>query len=57
LTPPTKVWHLPYRVTRYVVRLEPDPSQGLEVELTLDRGIEGSLDGLNAQLFERHHTR
>jgi hypothetical protein len=53
LSPPSKVWHLPLRVTRYLVRLEPDPSRGLDIELTLDRGIEGSLEGLNPHLFAR----
>jgi hypothetical protein len=41
------------KAKRYFVRLEPDPSRGLDVELELDRGIEGSLDGLNPKLFRR----
>ena len=48
-----RVWHLPYRVQRYYVSLDPDLSRGLEVVLDLDRGIEGDLDGLNESLFRR----
>lgn len=39
------------KAKRYFVRLEPDPSRGLEVELELSRGLEGSLDGLNPEIF------
>ena len=38
---------------RYFVRLDPDLSRGLDIILELNRGIEGSLDGLNPELFER----
>lgn len=38
---------------RYYVRLDPDLSRGLDVELELNRGIEGNLDGLNPELFSR----
>ena len=48
-----RVWHLPFRVQRYYVSLDPDLSGGLEVILDLDRGIEGDLDGLNESLFRR----
>lgn len=51
--PTSSVWHLPFFANRYVVRLEPDPSQGLDIVLELDRGIEGSLDGLNPEIFSR----
>jgi hypothetical protein len=51
ISPPSKVWNLPFRVTRYFVRLEPDQSRGLDIELTLDRGIQGSLNGLNPEIF------
>lgn len=51
ISPQSIVWHLPFRVSRYFVRLEPDPSRGLDVELTLDRGLEGSLGGLNPEIF------
>ncbi|MBI9019937.1 MAG: hypothetical protein JEZ10_01610 [Verrucomicrobia bacterium] len=48
-----KVWHLPFLASRYFVRLDPDLSQGLDVILELNRGIDGVLDGLNPELFER----
>jgi len=46
-----KAWYLPFSANRYFVRLEPDLSRGLDVELELNRGIEGHLDGLNSKLF------
>ena len=48
-----KVWNIPFFASRYFVQLEPDLSRGLDVELALNRGIEGNLDGLNPELFER----
>ena len=51
--PAPKVWHLPFFANRYFVRLDPDLSRGLDVVLELNRGIEGSLDGLNPELFSR----
>jgi len=51
--PAPKVWHLPFFANRYFVRLDPDLSRGLDVILELNRGIEGSLDGLNPELFSR----
>lgn len=51
--PAPKVWHLPFFANRYFVRLDPDLSRGLDVVLELNRGIEGSLDGLNQELFSR----
>jgi hypothetical protein len=51
--PAPKVWSLPFFVDRYFVQLDPDLSRGLDVVLELDRGIEGSLDGLNPELFSR----
>ena len=51
--PAPKVWALPFFANRYFVRLDPDPSRGLDVVLALNRGIEGSLDGLNPELFSR----
>lgn len=51
--PAPKVWNLPFLANCYYVRLDPDPSRGLDIELELNRGIEGSLDGLNPKLFER----
>ena len=37
----------------YLIRLHPDLSRGLQVELSLDRGLEGQLNGLNPEKFER----
>lgn len=51
--PAPKVWHLPFLANRYFVRLDPDLSRGLDVVLELNRGIDGSLDGLNPELFSR----
>lgn len=52
--PAPKVWSLAYAFTnRYLVRLDSDLSRGLDVVLELNRGIEGSLDGLNPELFSR----
>jgi hypothetical protein len=51
--PAPKVWSLPFFANRYFVRLDPDLSRGLDVVLELNRGIEGSLDGLNPELFSR----
>jgi len=51
--PVPKVWHLPFFANRYFIKLDPDLSRGLDVELELNRGIEGSLDGLNPELFSR----
>jgi hypothetical protein len=51
--PAPKVWHLPFFANRYFVRLDPDLSRGLDIVLELNRGIEGSLDGLNPELFSR----
>ena len=45
---------LPFFANRYFVRLEPtDLPSELDVILELYRGIEGSLDGLNPELFGR----
>lgn len=49
--PAPKVWHLPFFANRYFVRLDPDLARGLDVVLELNRGIEGSFDGLNPELF------
>lgn len=38
---------------QYFIKLDPDLSRGLDVILELNRGIEGSLDGLNPELFTR----
>lgn len=48
-----KAWYLPFAAKRYFVRLDPDPSRGLDVILELNRGMEGSLDGLNPGIFGR----
>jgi hypothetical protein len=51
--PAPKVWHLLFLANQYFIRLDPDLSRGLDVELELNRGIEGSLNGLSPELFER----
>jgi hypothetical protein len=53
IAPAPKVWHLPFMANRYFVQLDTDLSRGLDVVLELNRGIEGSLDGLNPELFSR----
>ena len=53
IAPAPKIWHIPFFANRYFVQLDPDPSRGLDVILELNRGIEGSLDGLNPELFAR----
>lgn len=54
LGPAPKVWHLPFMPKRYFVRLEPDPSRGLDVMLELHHTFEGNLDGLNPAIFTRY---
>ena len=49
--PAPKVWNIPFLAKRYFVRLEPDPSRGLDVELVLYEELKGSLDGLNPEIF------
>lgn len=45
---------LPFYANRYFVQLDPiDLPSELDVILELNRGIEGSLDGLNPELFNR----
>jgi len=51
--PASKAWYLFFQGDKYFIKLEPDLSQGLEIEVQLDRGIEGSLDGLNPEIFSR----
>jgi hypothetical protein len=42
---------------QYFIKLDPDLSSGLDVVLELNRGMEGSLDGLNPEIFSRQETR
>ncbi len=51
--PAPKPWYLYFQGDIYFVKLEPDFSQGLEIEIQLDRGVEGQLDGLNPEIFSR----
>ena len=45
---------LPFFANQYFVRIDPaDRSSELDIMLELNRGIEGSLDGLNPELFSR----
>lgn len=48
-----KPWYLFFNEDHYFVKLEPDISQGLEVKLPLHSSMEGSLDGLNPEIFSR----
>ena len=48
-----KVWGIPFFADRYFVQLSPDLSRGLDVVLELNRGIEGTLNGLNPKLFSQ----
>jgi hypothetical protein len=55
---PKRVWWLPFLAKEYFVRLDPkDPPSDLDVILELNRGIAGSLDGLNPELFSRESER
>ena len=55
---PKRISWLPFLANRYFVRLEPkDPPSDLDVILQLNRGIEGSLEGLNPELFSRVLTQ
>jgi hypothetical protein len=51
--PTPKKWYLFFQGDFYFVKLEPDLSQGLDIKLQLDRGMEGNLDGLNPEIFSR----
>lgn len=51
--PAPKRFPLFFIANQYFIKLDPDLSRGLDVELELNRGIEGSLDGLNPELFSR----
>jgi hypothetical protein len=53
LGPAPKRLPLFFYADRYFVRIEPDRSRGLDIVLELNRGVEGNLDGLNPELFER----
>ena len=53
LGPAPKRLPLFFYANRYFIQLDPDLSRGLDVVVELDRGIEGSLDGLNPELFGR----
>lgn len=52
--PAPKRVSLPFFANRYFVRLDPaDLPSEIDIILELYRGIEGSLDGLNPELFSR----
>lgn len=51
VTKTSRPWYHFFAADTYQVSLYPDVSQGLEVELQLNRGFEGNLDGLNADIF------
>lgn len=48
-----KVWPLFFLPNRYFIQLDPDYSRGLDIIIELNRGIEGSLDGMNPEIFTR----
>ena len=48
-----KPWYLYFQGDIYFVKIDPDMSQGLEIKIQLDRGMEGNLDGLNSEFFSR----
>ncbi len=48
-----RAWYLFFAPTHYFVGLDPDPSHGLDIMLNPDLGFEGTLDGLNPELFSR----
>lgn len=50
-----RAWYLFFAPTHYFVRLDPDPSHGLDIMLNPDLGFEGTLDGLNPELFSREY--
>lgn len=51
--PAPKPWYLYFQGDPYFIKLDPELSQGLDIKIQLDRGIEGSLDGLNPEIFRR----
>jgi hypothetical protein len=54
IRPAPKRLPLPFYANRYFIRLDPTNLHSeLDVLLELNRGIEGSLDGLNPDLFSR----
>ena len=54
ISPAPKRLSLPFYANRYFVRLDPiDEHSEIDVILELNRGMEGSLDGLNPELFSR----
>lgn len=48
-----KRWYAPWAADQYLVRLIPDLARGLDCVLSLNRGLDGDLDGLNSAIFER----
>ncbi len=48
-----KPWYLYFQGDRYFVKFDPDLSRGLDVKISLGTGLEGGLDGLNPEFFER----
>ncbi len=48
-----KPWYLYFQGEKYFVKLAPDLSRGLDVKISLGTGLEGDLDGLNPEFFER----
>lgn len=53
ISPAPKRLPLFFYANRYFIKLDPDLSRGLDVVLELNRGIEGTLEGLNPEIFSR----
>nr|WP_319495068.1 hypothetical protein [uncultured Desulfobacter sp.] len=53
IAPAPRIWHLFFLPDRYFIKLKPDLSRGLDIIIELNRGMEGDLDGLNAEIFNR----
>lgn len=51
--PAPKAWYLFFQGDFYFIKLAPDLSQGIDIKLQLDRGIDGDLDGLNPEIFSQ----
>ncbi len=53
IAPAPRIWHLFFLPDRYFIKLKPDLSRGLDIIIELNRGMEGDLNGLNAEIFNR----
>ena len=51
--PAPKRFPLFFLADQYYIKLDPDLLRGIDIEIELNRGIDGNLDGLNPELFSR----